>query len=1176
MTSPIDHVAQGHAPFAGACGFWRSTEKPRVSRQPRGIPALRTLVDSQHCLSYPGSVAVPPIGRREFLAALASSGLLFPSRGFSATRYPVRFRKPSPYDSVLAHTEPGTDEFPFEKEAQEIEERLRTVIRGAPLPLSDDFRGASPMPLRYKPIADGVAEADFGSEDDFHHGLEHWIASLGHVRRSNFFVLPRNTVRYEIASAGAYRVGFWKQVWKNGRLVEFAPLSETLVTAAEPLFHDITARAFRGVTSFQDQLLKGNVWWRSRLDSATGIDIYGNNGVAVGDIDNDGWDEIYVCQPGGLPNRLYKNRGDGTLIDITEKAGVGVLDDTTCALFADFRNSGHQDLVVLRSAGPLLFLNQSDGTFTHAPDAFRFRADPQGSFTGMAAADYDRDGRLDLYLCTYIYFQSEDQYRYPAPYHNAENGPPNFLFRNQLTQSGGYFEDVTHETGLDENNHHYSFAPAWCDFDGDGWPDLYVANDFGRSNLYRNRSGRFHDEAREAGVENMAPGMSAAWFDYDGDGRPDLYVSNMWTEAGQRVVEDAAFAPGRDHPAAYHSHSKGSSLYRNRGDGKFEEMSAAESVAMGRWAWSADGLDFDNDGAPEIFITTGMLTNPSEKDLNSFFWRQVVAKSPPADQPAPDYESGWNAINQLIREDYSWCGREPNVFYKRVTPPGGPAKFYDFSGVSGLDFADDSRAFAATDIDNDGNLDIVLKSRLGPQVRILRNHCGIGKRSIALRLRGTKSNRDAIGARVDVNGRIQYLSAGSGYLSQHSKQLHFGLGNADEATVAITWPSGATQQFSKLRAGFRYEIEEGSDQVKATLFRPRASMPAAPAEGINQPDFASTWMIDPPPLPEKRSGPGFLLLAAGAPPALPPSLPIEVVDVTRASPDLAACYSVFRRYLFELRTDLALPLLLLVDDRSHAQKIYAEIPSADVLDRDLKTLAAGRGPSMALPFPGLYYLTPRRNYFKLGAAFYWAGYPDQAIPYLDEVVRRHPDHWKAHLALSRIHYEAERWRPALEEYKQVLAIRPGHADALLGAGEVCLKLNDPSAAENFLRKAAVADPQNADAANQLGLALARQNRAADAKPWFERAISLKRDHTGAINNLGVLYAELGQRDDAIAAFRYGIGIAPDDEELYLNLGRVYVQMGERDKARDLMRQLLAKKPASQVALRALRELETRE
>ena len=162
----------------------------------------------------------------------------------------------------------------------------------------------------------------------------------------------------------------------------------------------------------------------------------------------------------------------------------------------------------------------------------------------MSAADYDRDGRVDLYLCTYVYFQSEDQYRYPAPYHDAQNGPPNFLFHNRLTADGdGFFEDVTAAAGLDENNNRYSFAPAWCDYNGDGWPDLYVANDFGRKNLYKNEGGHFRDVADVAGVEDIGPGMSAAWFDYDGDGRPDLYVSNMWTAAGQRLTADAHFRP---------------------------------------------------------------------------------------------------------------------------------------------------------------------------------------------------------------------------------------------------------------------------------------------------------------------------------------------------------------------------------------------------------------------------------------------------------------------------------------------------------------------------------------------------------------------------------------------------------------------------------------------------------
>jgi tetratricopeptide (TPR) repeat protein len=1117
--------------------------------------------------------------RREFLAALAFLAAV-PRKACAAIPYPVHFRKPNPYEGVLAHVEAGTDEFHFEKEAAEIEGRLVAMLGGQALPLSPDFEGAAPLPGRYRDVAEGVSEAEYGSAGGFPEGhfqeeLAQWIRSLGRPRRARFFVLPDNLVRYEIASEGAYRTGLWKQVWQLGRLRSWHPVSETVTTASRPLFQDITGHSFARAESFHEQLRKGNTWWRSRLDAATGIDIYGNNGVAVGDIDGDGWDEIYVCQQAGLPNRLYKNRGDATFLDITEEAGVGVLDESTCALFVDFRNSGNQDLVVLGGAGPLLFINRGDGRFDYRPDAFRFRKAPQGVFTGMAAADYDRDGRVDLYLCTYLFFQSEDQYRYATPYHDAQNGPPNYLFRNGLTETGGYFDDATEESGMNDNNNRFSFAPAWCDFDGDGWPDLYVANDFGRSNLYRNRQGKFRDEAAAAGVENMAPGMSAAWFDYDGDGRPDLYVSNMWTAAGQRVARDAAFVPGRERPAEYRSHTKGNSLFRNTGDGRFAEMDRMEGVSMGRWAWCADGIDFDNDGTPEIFIATGMLTNSSEKDLDSFFWRQVVAKSPVTAVPAVDYENGWNAINQLIREDYSWCGHEPNVFYKRGQPAdGSAARFHDFSGVSGLDFAEDSRAFAVTDIDHDGNLDIILKSRLGPQVRVLRNNCGVGRRAIALRLTGVESSRDAIGARVEANGRVYCLSAGSGYLSQHSKQLHIGLGEAAEADIKISWPSGRTQSFAKLRAGFCYRIREGSDEVKAAPFAARAAMQSAPVEAVNHAEFGATWLFEPVPLPEKRKGPGFVLLSSGTATA-PVGVPFEIVDLAKAAPDLAAQYSIFHRYLFELRTDLELPLLLLIDGQSRAHKIYKGVPSAAVLQADFKALLNGPRPELALPFPGRYYLPPRRNYFKLGAAFYWAGYPDQAIPYLDEVVRRDPENWKALFALGQIHFDAERWQPALESYRKVLAIRPAHTGALIGAGEVYARMNDPQAAEKLLRQAVESDGKNADAANQLGLALAKQDRTSEAKEWFERAISIDPAHTGAINNLAVLFTKLGQTNDAISAFRYGIERAPDDETLYLNLGRLYLSMGERQKASEIMHQLLKRKPGNPVATRALRELDLR-
>ncbi len=515
------------------------------------------------------------------------------------------------------------------------------------------------------------------------------------------------------------------------------------------------------------------------------------------------------------------------------------------------------------------------------------------------------------------------------------------------------------------------------------------------------------------------------------------------------------------------------------------------------------------------------------------------------------------------------------MFYKRGQPAdGSAARFHDFSGVSGLDFAEDSRAFAVTDIDHDGNLDIILKSRLGPQVRVLRNNCGVGRRAIALRLTGVESNRDAIGARVEANGRVYCLSAGSGYLSQHSKQLHIGLGEAAEADIKISWPSGRTQSFAKLRAGFCYRIREGSDEVKAAPFAARAAMQSAPVEAVNHAEFGATWLFEPVPLPEKRKGPGFVLLSSGTATA-PVGVPFEIVDLAKAAPDLAAQYSIFHRYLFELRTDLELPLLLLIDGQSRAHKIYMGVPSAAVLQADFKALLNGPRPELALPFPGRYYLPPRRNYFKLGAAFYWAGYPDQAIPYLDEVVRRDPENWKALFALGQIHFDAERWQPALESYRKVLAIRPAHTGALIGAGEVYARMNDPQAAEKLLRQAVESDGKNADAANQLGLALAKQDRTSEAKEWFERAISIDPAHTGAINNLAVLFTKLGQTNDAISAFRYGIERAPDDETLYLNLGRLYLSMGERQKASEIMHQLLERKPGNPVATRALRELDLR-
>ncbi len=1131
-----------------------------------------------------------PLSRRQFLASTAALPMLAGLRARPAFADPARHAPP--YLALEKFIQPGLDDFPEEKAAAEfvaaLDEAFQTGI------LKNEPKGHSPFPASYRPIGPNLTESLYKQSDtNIQQGWQRLVRSVKSLRRAQFYPLPGDQVRFEIAGQDqngrlVYRTGRWQIKWQNGQLVEFVPLEEHVATSPKPWFKDVTSAAFLDAPSFREQLAYGVPYWRARLDPASGIDLYGSNGISVGDIDGDGVDEIHVCQPGGLPNRLYKFNPDGLLTDITEQWGVGILDDTSSALFLDLRNSGRQDLVVLRSSGPLLFLNEGS-RFRLRDDAFRFAAAPAGGFTGMAAADYDRDGKLDLYLCCYVYFQSEAQYTYASPYHDAQNGPPNFLFRNRLNPDGsGFFEDTTAATGMNENNNRFSFAPAWCDFNDDGWPDLFVANDFGRKNLYLNKGGHFHDQAAAAGVEDLGPGMSAAWFDYDHDGKADLYVANMWTAAGQRVVADPHFGPSHTDSLAnaYQRHTMGNSLYRNSGDGKFAETTAAQHAGFGRWAWSSGGHDLNNDGEAEIFVTCGMLTNESTTDLNSFFWRQVVAKSPVTAKPSAAYENGWNAINQFIRQEYSWSGHEPNVLHVRRGD-----RYYDFSGVSGLDFADDGRAFAVTDIDGDGRPDLILKSRLAPQVRVLQNDCSEGNHSIAFELRGTQSNRDAIGARIEVDGQTKWLEAGSGFLSQHSKRLIFGLGaNQTVKEVRITWPSGTRQQFTNLQAAHTYRITEGSAKPEAVPFRPVSQLSEGRVDADNRLQLHDTWFLEPIPLPEKQPGPRLFVLN---------ELP--------KSQDRREQYEIFRRYLFDWRTSLKIPFALLLNSAGQAVKVYANVPSEEIVKADLAQMDRAR--QLGLPFKGAYIHTTHRDFFKFGVAYLWSGYPEQALPYLDQVLRRTPDNVRVLVLVGQIHLDANRLDAAQKSFDAALKINPIYAEAWSGAGDVCQarsqlkealqnyqralalkpdllytllnagrsadKLNLSAQSENFYKQALQIDPQSPEASNGLGLALAKQGQTAHAEQLFKNAIAQKRDYSEAINNLGVLYIQESKVNDAIAAFEYGIRVAPDEDILYLNLGRTYTSLGQFDKARQVMHELLDRKPQSATARRALQDLEGR-
>ncbi|HYA26304.1 MAG TPA: CRTAC1 family protein, partial [Terriglobales bacterium] len=745
------------------------------------------------------------------------------------------YRVQTPLGSLLLKTQAGLDDFITEQYADQIATILSQWSNGlmqspqnveaVEKALGSGFSGSPLRPAESRLLRSGaveIRENKFGEAVNlqsagFLQELRSAMSGFSRLFTAEFQVTRiaiagegagatnlNTRVRYELVGMGKdfyreQRVGYWDLQWQSNssgerRVQSWKWLEETQSRSISPVFVDITAQALANNPSHSAQLLHGSDYWRTVLDGACGIDIYGHNGVSVGDIDNDGFDDLYVCQSAGLPNRLYRNRGDGTFEDITESSGVGVLENTACALLADIDNDGRQDLIVVRTSGPLLFINEGGGKFRQKPDAFKFAGPPQGTFTGAALADYDGDGWLDIYFCLYIYYQGTDQYKYPTPYYAAENGPPNFMMRNNRD---GTFRDVTAESGLNQNNTRYSFCCGWNDYNRDGWPDLYVVNDFGRKNLYRNNGdGTFTDVARDLGVEDVGAGMSVCWFDYDNDGADDLYVADMWTAAGERISTQEIFK--KDAPenvrALYRKHAMGNSLFRNTGT-DFQDATRDAGVGMGRWSWSSEAWDFDHDGFPDLYIANGMVSGPSREDLNSFFWRQVVANSPDEARPSHNYELGWNAINELIRADRAWSGYERNVFYAN----NRDGTFSDISGVVGLDFIEDGRAFALADFDHDGRMEVFLKNRNAPQLRILKNAIEALPPAIAFRLRGIKSNRDAIGAVITLeteSGRqTRSLQAGAGFLSQHTKEVFFGLGEGKgPVKVTIRWPSGLVQE----------------------------------------------------------------------------------------------------------------------------------------------------------------------------------------------------------------------------------------------------------------------------------------------------------------------------------------------------------------------------------------------
>jgi hypothetical protein len=512
-------------------------------------------------------------------------------------------------------------------------------------------------------------------------------------------------------------------------------------------------------------------------------------GVAFYDYDNDGWLDIFLVNGSRLEgfakgqepvSHLFKNNRDGTFTDVTAKAGIGHSGWGQAVCIGDYDNDGFEDLFVSYFGKNVLYHNNGDGTFTDVSEKAGVAGNGKRWNTGCAFVDYDRDGKLDLFVANYI---DLDLATAPVPESGpclykgvtVACGPPglkggkNILYHNN---GDGTFTDVSEDSGILQANGTFGLGVLTADFDNDGWPDIYVANDSTASALYQNKkNGKFVDIALEAGCALSADGkpqagMGVSAADYDLDGNLDIVKTNF---AG-------------DTP----------SLYHNLGKANFEDTTFAAGLGLHTkyLGWGCGFFDMDNDGWPDILICNGHVY-PEVEQLTT--------------------EAGY-AQRKLLYKNLR------NGHFAEVSLQGG-------SGISDPVAA---RGAAFGDFDNDGDIDVVVNT-VNEFPQLLRCDSRTGNNWIKVRTIGTKSNRSGIGARLKCvtkpaaeaqpHEQIDEVRSGGGYFSQNDLRIHFGLGKADKVDLLeVHWPSGQIDTLKNIKPNQLIFVKEGEGIVRSTKF----------------------------------------------------------------------------------------------------------------------------------------------------------------------------------------------------------------------------------------------------------------------------------------------------------------------------------------------------------------------